>query len=538
MPSFVIPGDGYAAAITYEVKQDRVFNRSEVTITKVEMMALKAMNRELSVTGGITIDGSTAASFDHCPVTMTDQFSAVEGFTAKRITVQHKKDGTAQISVYARIYLQDSGPGVIQAVARSIDRSLPTIYIVTELRTKLAAEDCTLGQQHVIRLERASEEFRDTITWSCGSMSGTIAEKTEDAELAWFPPMELAGQNTQGTELKVKLVAATFHGDTQLGTRTVEIGCHITEEVVPTVSVRVSDKTGSFDNFYAYIQSVSQIVVQTTAEGIYGSTIQDIQVQCGKLTGAGERVVFALDDSGNIPITVTVTDSRGRSSVWEEMIQVRPYQKPVVTIRQVYRCDEQGQMQPDGEFLKVVFDAEVNQEFNRVIFYYGRCTVHGGEQQREEELLDYFGESSVSGGSFIMSAGIDTAYDCQVIVQDEYNRVESTTVPLSVAFALLDLSRDTKAVGIGMRARNPGKLSIGMDTDMEEHVLGNLADPSENQDGATKAYVDRVFSAVWQRVYPVGCIYTSASATNPGELFGGSWEQLENGAAYAWKRTE
>ena len=538
MPSFVILGEKYAAAITYQVKQDRVFNQSEVTITQVELKALEARSLEVSVTGGITIDGATAVRFNNCPMIITEEYAPVEGMTGKTVTVEHKKDGTGKIIFGAMVLLQTAAGWMIQAVNRTREQRLPTIRILTELRSQMSLEDCTLGRQHVIRLERASEKFRDTITWSCGSRSGTIAEKTEETEIAWFPPLELAEENTAGTDMTMTVVAATWHEDELLGTRTVKIGCHIPEEVVPRVSVRVSDKTGSFENFYAYIQSVSQIVVQTTAEGIYGSTIENIRVECGKLTGAGEQVVFALEESGSIPIIVTATDSRGRTGFWEGAVQVQPYQKPVVTIRQVYRCDEQGQQQPDGGFLKVVFDAEVNREFNRVIYYYGRCAVHGGGQQREEEILDCFGESSVSGGSFIMSAGIDTAYDCQVIVQDEYNRVESAPVPLSVAFALLDLSRNTRAVGIGMRARNPGKLSIGMDTDMEEHTIGNLADPTQEQDGATKAYVDRVFSGVWQRVYPVGCVYASASAADPGELFGGSWEQLEEGAVSTWKRTE
>lgn len=44
--------------------------------------------------------------------------------------------------------------------------------------------------------------------------------------------------------------------------------------------------------------------------------------------------------------------------------------------------------------------------------------------------------------------------------------------------------------------------------------------------GGVKSYVDTATSIL--RAYPVGAIYISYNSTDPGDLFGGSWTQLEN----------
>ncbi len=39
--------------------------------------------------------------------------------------------------------------------------------------------------------------------------------------------------------------------------------------------------------------------------------------------------------------------------------------------------------------------------------------------------------------------------------------------------------------------------------------------------------IESAINAVWQKIYPVGAIYISASSTNPQTLFGGTWENIQ-----------
>ncbi|MCI8418473.1 MAG: hypothetical protein HFI33_13445 [Lachnospiraceae bacterium] len=43
---------------------------------------------------------------------------------------------------------------------------------------------------------------------------------------------------------------------------------------------------------------------------------------------------------------------------------------------------------------------------------------------------------------------------------------------------------------------------------------------------ADASTVNTALADVWKKIYPVGAIYVSVSATNPAILFGGTWQQI------------
>lgn len=527
MASFEIIGSVFAAQIFYELTQDVALNRSVVKITGVSMRSVMESWSAVScrVSGGVTINGSTAVKMGYSTgIMMGKEYSAIGGeVSTYSVAVEHQQDGSGPISVYVNLSVYGN-PNSIEmgGLTKTETVELPRIPRVSTM----TAEGVELGQEMTITLARAAEGFTDTVTWSCGGESGTIAEQTALTKLQWTPPLELASQAPEDTQVEVVLTVTSFLNGTQVGSKDVAVPCTIPESVVPTLAVTVEDRMGYLSKFGGYVQNQSQARVVTHAAGVYGSTIKSTKAKCGALSASGADVSFALGQSGSVPITVTVTDSRGRSASFETSITVLPYRLPQVTIREAYRCDETGSPQPDGQWLKVVFDGSVTALAGNSATYRGICTVHNGDTTRTVLLADYTGQQTVTAGSFLLTAGVDTAYDCRVSVQDDFHTVTSVDMLVSVAFALMDFCRDTKAVGIGMRAKNAGKLSIGLDTDMDEHSIGNLADPKKDQDAATKAYVDREIGSV--DVFPVGYVYISADSTSPAELFGGTWERLKD----------
>ena len=495
MASFEIIGSQFAARVNYDLTQDVGLNRSVMKITGVSMRSTvdSWVTQSCRVVGSITINGSTAVKMEYTNtastgIMMSKSYNTVGGSVSKySVTVNHQEDGSGPISVYVNlsVYVNSNSMGV-GGIKQTEALELPRIPRVSSL----TAAGVALGQEMTITITRAAAGFTDTVTWSCGSQSGTIAAMTALTQLKWVPPVSLASQAPEATQVAVVLTVTSFLNGSQVGSKSIMVQCAIPESVVPTLSVTVADRMGHTNKFGSYVQNQSQARVVTQAAGAYGSSIRSITAKCGALSASGADVSFALGQSGSVPITVTVTDSRGRSASFGTSITVLPYRLPQATIREAYRCNETGQQQPDGQWLRVVFDGSVTALAGNGATYRGICSVHNGAESREVLLADYTGQQTVTGGSFLLTAGIDTAYDCRVSVQDDFHTVTAVDMLVGVAFALMDFCRDTRAVGIGMRAKNAGKLSIGMETDMEEHPIVNLADPTSETHAATKRYVD------------------------------------------------
>lgn len=493
--------------VYYRLEQDLLANRSVVHLVGLDLRTRNGGNRgSLWAVGNIYLNGIQAArmyvtSMVSCSVDLSGTYSgfregAWTGFEAGNLTFPHGDDGRLQLTLRLDLNFTNTG-GVWQfSEPYTGTVEVPRIPRVSEI----TAQPVILGQPMEIRLTRAAEDFRDTVEWRCGSESGVLLQRSVEPGITWTPPEALASQAPNAERVPLVLRVTTFLGDTEVGCRELPLPCPIPETLVPTAEIQLSDAMGYAPRFGGYWQDQSQLRVQTRAAGSYGSSITSIAVTCCGITGRGEDVVFALPDMGTVQVQVRVTDSRGRSCMECTSFQVLPYHRPEVTILEAGRCDENGNAQADGLYARIRFRASCTDVINGTVTYRAIRKVHNGTASAQVVLTEYADLVTVADGIVILPAGAETSYDCTIQAEDCFGAVESLPVLVGVAFALLDLSRSTKAVGIGMRARAPGKLSIGLDTDLDEHRITNLQDPAADQDAATKAYVDARIRALAEQL--------------------------------------
>ena len=491
--------------VTLEVTQNIRENTSQVHVTGIQVRSGGQYIGSCWMTGELRLDGALGASLiltntRGCAFIYNGDWhgggeGSWSGFSTQARTVAHGPDGTGETALSVSVTIYTTGSRRVGTLRQEAAVTLPRI----PRASALWAEPVELGQTMEIRLERAAEGFRDTVTWQCGREQGTLAEQTAETSIHWIPPVTLAAQQPRDVTVPIVITVQTYTGETALGTGSVEVPCIIPASVVPQVMVTVADGQGFSQRHGGYIRSQSRAEVTTTAAGTYGAEIQSIAVQCGDLAGSGAQVCFALERSGEIPVEVVVTDSRGRTAAARQTITVLPYEKPWAALEETFRCSAQGEPQADGDYLCIRFQAGVTQVQGGSAAYRAVCRAKDGKGERRVLLTEYTDRYRVTGRA-VLPAGADTAYDCAIEVTDPFVTLCSTWSSVAVAFALLDFDRSGKAVGIGMRASRPNALSLGLDTSLQYHCLTEIPEPVNPADAATKSYVDRMLRELEARL--------------------------------------
>lgn len=338
----------------------------------------------------------------------------------------------------------------------------------------------TLGQKNTLTLTRYASDLNHTISAVCGGASMTIAEGLQEDSLEWIPPVAWSLQNVTGTTVAVTVKCETYTGDTKIGETTVTLTFKIPTSVVPTVSLKVSDAQGYLSVYGGYVQTKSKAAVDVTAAGAHGSTIKSYSVKCGTLTGEKANVVFDLPNSGEITVSATVMDSRGREATAALTIEVVAYSPPSASITDRYRCDAEGNEDPDGEYAAAVFDAIITSlDGKNSASYALKYRIRGTDGWSTVALDKLEGNYTPKGVAAIVSADADKGYELSIEATDNFTSIMSAYRTIQVAFAMFQANRDIKALGFGQRATVENTAAFGLAVQL------NTGWAADQYDGAT-----------------------------------------------------
>jgi len=411
--------------------------------------------------GSVTIDGTK--------YTFTSSFNTGKSTTGsqtlytKTVDVGHNSDGTKTVSCSAS-YVTGVSSGTISA---SGSKTLTTI----PRKSTMSVGNGTLGTAQTLSVTKQSSGFTHTITYKCGSATGTICTKSSSTSVSFTPPLSLANQNTTGTSLSITYTLTTYNGSTDLGSNTYTKSLSIPSSVKPSCSISVSDPTGYKDTYGGYVQGKSKFAVSVSASTSYGSAISSYSTTAnGSTYTSSSFTTDVIKSSGTLSINSSVTDKRGRSGSDSESVTVLGYSLPVLNAT-ASRCNQDGTANDQGAYIKIVYSCSIT-NLNSKNKLSTKIKYKKSSESSYTEVTDIWQSSTTSytDRSYIIPAETESTYN--IIVYGIDNLGEKTKIlNVSSIFAFMHFKGE-RSMGLGKLAEYSDGLDVGFPTRFNEPVCG------------------------------------------------------------------
>ena len=341
--------------------------------------------------------------------------------------------------------------------------SLPTV----------SAASASLGSALTISTNRSNNAATHTLSYRFGNASGLIGSDVGDA-VSWTPPLSLASEIPSATSGVCTITCNSFINGKMTGSRTCTVTLTVPSTVAPSISSVILQDTNETvaAKIGAFVKSLSTLSVAITAEGVYGSCISSYRTMLdgATYTAASFTAGKKLSAAGDMTLTVSVTDSRGRTATYTTVFQVLDYAVPSIRQFSVERCNADGSSaQVDGTKARFSFQGSVSPLNNKNSF---SCVVYYKLKNAEAWTQAY----AVNAASYtlavsnqLLSQTYDalSSYDVKIRLADYFQKVEQA-VSIGTKGVILDFLADGTGIGIGKVAETPGAIECGWPLKLSE----------------------------------------------------------------------
>ena len=323
-----------------------------------------------------------------------------------------------------------------------------------------------LGSTITIHMNSNSSNFRHTVRYAWGNKSGTIATNVQ-YNCKWKIPLDFANNIPSATSGWGTIYVDTYNGSKLIGTKSVTFRATVTSSMVPSISsITCTDPKGYLSKYGGYVQNKSTLKVVVSASGSYSSSIKSYKIVANGVTyTANSPTTGVLISSGINTITVTVTDSRGRTVTKTTTISVLAYTSPTISYLTAGRCNSEGTADADGAYISASFKTVVTALNNK-----NHATAKLEYKKNTETSWTTVGTYTAYSQTptKIFAANIDSSYNIRVTVNDDFS---SATYEKSVGtvFTLIDFRNTGKGIALG-KVSEEDLLDVNMDTRFRKAV--------------------------------------------------------------------
>lgn len=460
------PGLNLANKVITEIWLDIDAEKAGYGVKNTKTVYLRKANYQDDIASGVTggqyvgdelgtFEGAFYGNYNGYHITgpLFDAMAACISAGNNSFTI-YNPSATASPHGYSYNYMQWAS--VVITITFEDVISLPTV----------SAASASLGSALTISTNRSNNAATHTLSYRFGNASGLIGSDVGDA-VSWTPPFSLASEIPSATSGVCTITCNSFINGKMTGSRTCTVTLTVPSTVVPVISsVTLQDTNETVAaQIGAFVKSLSTLSVAITAEGIYGSSISSYRTTLdgATYTAASFTAGKKLSAAGDMTLTVSVTDSRGRTATYTSTVQVLDYAIPSIRRFSVERCNADGSSaQVDGTKARFSFQGSVSPLNNKNSF---SCVVYYKLKNAEAWTQAY----AVNAASYtlavsnqLLSQTYDalSSYDVKIRLADHFQEAEQA-VSIGTKGVILDFLADGTGIGIGKVAETPGAIECG-----------------------------------------------------------------------------
>ena len=414
----------------------------------------------------------------------------------------------------------------------------------TEKDFTLSWGDITIGQPNTLVVTRPSALYSFSFRYDFQGVSAAVT----DAELtvvsqddtrvvySWTPDESLSlaiPDSVSGAGTLTMTVA--FHSSIpQLSNPNYYTGTYAFTAYVPdtmrpaaTLAVSLVNSNSVLEQWGLWVRGISCLQYEVQASAVGGASLKSCRFTfAGQSVSGFSGVTAPIGMAGTLTPTAVVTDSRGRTTtVTGAAVSVFDYQMPSLQTAVAYRCGSDGVEDSGGACLRVKAAGSCwPLDGRNTVTLRARYRKVGGS---------YGGYTTLVSGLTTQIAEAlerDATYEVELSAVDTVGSVRSVSYTSSNAAVAFHLRSGGVGAAFGKLADSPA-LQCAWDAsfDGDMTVAGRVAAGSLTVGGRT----------LLDLLYPVGALYLSTAAADPGTVLGGTWQRIEDrfllaaGTAYA-----
>lgn len=243
----------------------------------------------------------------------------------------------------------------------------------------------------------------------------------------------------------------------------------VSSEVQPDISCVISDPTNFKDTVGGgkFIQNISKVMITPSVTMKYGASFSNAKVSLDGMTYTSSSLssittnvikFLSLNSiSDNLPLILTITDSRNISSTYSTNIEVYRYIYPYIDIFEAIRCDDDGKPNEEGYNIRLNINSYIYKlNDNTHTFTVKIKKASDSTYNSIDELTDLPGVYDTSSGTYkfensaiIKGVSTEYSYDIILILNDTIKGESSRHIRLGVGYSLIDIHPSAKGVAFG-----------------------------------------------------------------------------------------